>query len=134
MIAECDVSNLSSLGFLKLTKITSGDLQGNLALLNRYDSELVIVKLQPQIIISQSEKLIEEVQMGDIDSGIKNSLVKILEEAKSSIEKGNIISAINKMKAFQNQVQAQKGKKIPEELAEQWIAWVEDIIQDLEDL
>ena len=85
-------------------------------------------------IITKTEELIHGIQDSGIQQGIKNSLVKKLENAKSSIEKGNINAAINKIRAFQNQVQAQKGKKIPVELAEQWIDISKDIIQVLEDL
>lgn len=133
-ITECDVSHLIPRSFFDLTKITSGDLKGNLALISREDSEIVIVNLEGQIVISQLEKLTEEIQIGDINEGIKTSLVEKLENAKSSIEKGNINAAINKFRAFQNEIQAQMGKKISEELAEEWIAWAEDIIQELENL
>lgn len=82
----------------------------------------------------QLEKLIEEIQNSDIHHGIKNSLVKKLENAIKSIEKGNINAAINKIEAFQNEVQAQSGKKIPINLAERWIGISESLIQALEDL
>ena len=85
-------------------------------------------------IITKTEELIHGIQDSGIQQGIKNSLIKKLENAKSSIEKGNINAAINKIRAFQNEIQAKMGKKISEELAEEWIAWAEDIIQELENL
>jgi len=144
-IAECDVSNLEPGIFRCFTKIKTGDLQGNFALLSYYDTEIVIINLEVQIVISQMENLIEEiltssiqqsqvVKISTIQKGIKNSLVKKLENAISSLEKGNINAAINKMEAFQNEVRAQNGKKIPVELAECWINKAEEIIQALMDL
>lgn len=136
LIAECDISSLADCGgsFWELTKITSGELYGNFILFDWLNMELFVVNLEGQIIIFQLEKLIDEVQNSDIDQGIKNSLVKYLEKSNKSIEKGNINAAINQIRAFQNEVRAQSGKKIPVELAERWINISEDIIQALEDL
>jgi hypothetical protein len=83
-------------------------------------------------IIKIKDNLIEEIQNSDIHHGIKNSLVKKLENADKSLEKGNIKPAINQIKAFRNEVLAQKGKKVPEELADIWIEIASKIITALE--
>jgi hypothetical protein len=56
LIAECDISNLGDCGgfFWKLTKITSGELQGNFILADNDNSELVVVNLEAQIVYSLS--------------------------------------------------------------------------------
>ena len=56
LIAECDISNLGDCGgsFWELTKITSGELQGNFILADNDNSELVVVNLEAQIVYSLS--------------------------------------------------------------------------------
>lgn len=134
LIGEYDLSPYVPRWFSRLTKITSGDLKGNMAFLNQDDCEIVIINLEPQIINSQIENLIEEVQIGEIDQGVQISLIRQLENVKSSIEKENINAAIHQMLAFQHKIQAQSGKKIPVSLAEQWMDFSESVIQYLEDL
>ncbi|MGD9345696.1 MAG: hypothetical protein PVH84_07525 [Candidatus Aminicenantes bacterium] len=135
LIAECDISHLADCGdsyCLEMTKIISGELQGNFVLFDHSNVELVFVNLENQIIISQLEKLIDEVQNSEIHHGLKNSLVKILENTIKLLEKDKINAAVNQIGEFQEKVQEQSGKKIPKDLAEKWIAWTQDITQDLE--
>lgn len=134
VIAEYDLSPFVPRRFNGLTKITTGDLKGNIALINPDDVEIVIINLEPQIINSQIENLIEEVQIREIHQGVQISLIRQLENVKSSIEKEDINAAIHQMLALQHEVQAQSDKKIPVDLAERWIDISKDIIQALEDL
>lgn len=141
---QCDVSNLAPPGFSNLIKITSGDLQNNFALLNRNDLEIVIINFENQKAVSQLENLIEEIQAcfiqqeftiqdNSVEDELETSLIKKLKNAIESIELGNIIAAIHQIMAFQNEVQAHKGKKIPFDLADSWIDMAEQIIQILRD-
>ncbi len=143
-IDQCDVSNLAPRGFSRLAKITSGDLKDNFALLDQNDLVLVIINFAYQKAASLLEGLIEEIQItsvlqditsGDsgVEDGLKNSLIYKLKNAINSIENGNINAAIWEIEAFQDEVQAQKGKKIPLDLADQWIGKAEEIVQDLRD-
>ncbi|MFC1918347.1 hypothetical protein ACFLXH_06850 [Chloroflexota bacterium] len=56
--------------------------------------------------------LIDDIGEIGLHKGIENSLVKKLENALKSLEKGNEGAAINKLNAFINEVEAQRGKKI----------------------
>jgi len=63
----------------------------------------------------------------DLPSGMENSLISKLESAMNSLEKGQENAAVNKLSAFINQVEAQSGKKIDSEVAQQLIDAVEEI-------
>jgi hypothetical protein len=143
-IDQCDVSNLAPRGFSNLTKITSGDLRDNFALLNRNDLEIVVINFKNQKAVSRLENLIEEIQKSLFQQGFtirehsveyadETSLIKKLENAIHSIELENINAAIHEIMAFQNEVQAQKGEKIPADLADDWINKAEQIIRILRD-
>lgn len=67
------------------------------------------------------DDLIQMVQASGIKKGTKNSLVAKLQNAQKSLEKGNLKAAINQIEAFQNEVRSQSGKKIPNDLADEWI-------------
>ena len=60
--------------------------------------------------------------------GIKNSLVSKLENVIKQLDKGNNNTAINKLNAFINEVNAQSGKKISTSDANLLIAYAEGII------
>ncbi len=66
-----------------------------------------------------------------LNRGTKNSLVSKLDNAKRSLEKGNERAAVNKLKAFTNEVEAQKGKKIPEIQADLLIQEAQEIINSI---
>lgn len=103
--------------------------------LSQYSEEATAqTRLTLEIIIAQVEALIVEIQESNIQKGVKNSLIKKLENAIKSIKKGNLNAAINQIEAFQNEVRAQRGKKIPEALADQLLSDSDDIIQNLENL
>ena len=85
-------------------------------------------------IISVKDQMIQDIKDSNIHPGIKNSLVKKLENADNSLDKGNLKTAIKQITAFCNEVQAQKGKAIPIELANTWLNTATNIINALEDL
>ncbi|MFC2163602.1 6-bladed beta-propeller [Acidobacteriota bacterium] len=77
------------------------------------------------------DDLIQLVQVSDIHSGIRKGLVKKLQNAQKSLDKGNISEALDQITGFQNEVRAQSGKKIPNELADEWIEISEIILDSL---
>ncbi|MCK5559962.1 MAG: VCBS repeat-containing protein, partial [Thermoplasmata archaeon] len=71
----------------------------------------------PKDPVTLIENLINDIEDMDLPKGIENSLVSKLENALKSLEKENYGAAINQMNAFINEVEAQSGKKIPEDEA-----------------
>lgn len=61
----------------------------------------------------------------------KNSLVSKVDNAQKSADKEVINAAINQLEAFINEVEAQKGKKISEEVANMLIEYAQNIIAQL---
>ncbi|MEW6069985.1 MAG: Ig-like domain repeat protein, partial [Candidatus Thermoplasmatota archaeon] len=78
-------------------------------------------------ITTQITNLIESIQNSTIDQGTKNSLISKLQNARSKVYQENFNAANNIMNAFQNELNAQRGKKIPEELYQTWYAQSEMI-------
>jgi hypothetical protein len=76
--------------------------------------------------------LTDLVESMNLPVGIENSLVSKLEGALTSLEKGNAKAAINKLNAFINEVEAQRGKKITELEADQLINGANWIIHSIE--
>jgi hypothetical protein len=69
---------------------------------------------------------------GKIDNkGIHNSLVKKLQGVLDALKRGQTSAAIDKLEAFVNEVQAQRGKHITIEAANLLIADVQWVINDL---
>ena len=79
----------------------------------------------------QIDELIDDLEAMEIPKGVKNSLKKKLEGAKNSLEKENKEAAKGKLKAFINEVNAQKGKKIQEEDAEKLIEEAQEILESI---
>ncbi len=69
--------------------------------------------------------LIESVTL---PQGIENSLLSTVNNAQKSLEQGSSKAAINQMKAFINNVEAQRGKKISDEEAQMLIDFAESAI------
>ncbi|MGD2249367.1 MAG: thrombospondin type 3 repeat-containing protein [Candidatus Methanofastidiosia archaeon] len=69
-----------------------------------------------------------------LHKGIENELMSTVENAEKSIEKGNHNAAINQLQAFINKVEAQKGKKISQRVADMLIQYAQHIIQQIQDL
>lgn len=66
-----------------------------------------------------------------LDSGVQTGLVAKLNEASDKLEQGQPTTAKNKLNAFINQVQAQKGKKISDAQADVLIGMAEWIIDNI---
>ena len=83
-----------------------------------------------------SEKLAEEidnmVEGNNLPAGTANSLVSNLEAAAESLDDDNVRAGVNKLRAFQNKVDAQSGKKIDAETASDLIGLAQEIIDAAE--
>jgi parallel beta-helix repeat protein len=82
-------------------------------------------------IIVLVEDLIALINDMDIHHGIKNSLISKLEGTIGSLEKGQENAAANKLGAFINECEAQRGKKLTEEQADTLIEAAQEIIDFL---
>jgi hypothetical protein len=69
-----------------------------------------------------------------IDSTIANSILQKIANAEKSADKENICAAVNQMGAFINEVNAQRGKKISDEAADEVIAYADSVILYLQSL
>ena len=67
-----------------------------------------------------------------LHKGIETSLLSKVENAVKSLEKGDLNAALNQLKAFINEVEAQRGKKIPEDIADMLIMYVKSIILQIQ--
>lgn len=85
-------------------------------------------------IVELKDKLLNEIRQSQIADGIKNSLVKKLTNVDRFLDGGNLVPAINLLNAFENEVLALTGTKIPMELAEAWIKKVGDLVRALEEI
>lgn len=74
---------------------------------------------------SMTEAFIED---GSIDKRMKSSLLSKLDNAKASIEKGNMHAAVNQLEAMIKQINAQRGKKIADAAADGMIAYTNNLI------
>ena len=68
------------------------------------------------------------VEIGVIDEQMENSLLSKIDNAEASANKENICTAINQLEALINQVNAQRGKKISDEGADDIIAYTNSLI------
>ncbi len=68
---------------------------------------------------------------GSIESNLQNSLNSKLDNAADKLESGQVNAAMNQLQAFINQVEAQRGKKITVEAADDLIAQTQAIIAQL---
>ena len=71
------------------------------------------------------ESLLEE---GVIEEEMENCLLSKIENAENSADKDNICTAINQLEALKKSIDAQRGKKISDEAADQIIAYVDSLI------
>ncbi|MFH1725377.1 MAG: hypothetical protein ABII00_12260, partial [Elusimicrobiota bacterium] len=67
-----------------------------------------------------------------LPEGTDNALTSKLDNAFSSQQQGNAGAAVNKLKAFINSVEAQKGKKISAEDARMLIEFANNVIEEIE--
>jgi len=94
-------------------------------------SEFSLEASAAQGIVPLIDYLIAQIMGSDVEDGIKNELVSILTNAKHSYENGNIGAAVNQMEAFLNKLKAQRGHKIPADLADGWSQIAAIIIERL---
>jgi predicted outer membrane repeat protein len=83
---------------------------------------------------AKTTRLVDDVEALGLPTGIENSLVSKLENAISSIQKGQTKAAVNKLGAFINEVEAQRGKKIPQGEADGLIDAAQEIILVIESM
>jgi parallel beta-helix repeat protein len=77
------------------------------------------------------DKLIKDIEDMGLHHGIENSLISKLNNVKKSIDKGQNNSAKNILEAFINEVEAQSGKKITNDQADDLIATAECILKKI---
>jgi len=75
--------------------------------------------------------LIDDIEEIELNQGIENSLVSKLENALKSLVKRNNGAAVNQLNAFINEVEAQEGKEITIEQADELITKAEEIIYNI---
>jgi probable HAF family extracellular repeat protein len=73
------------------------------------------------------DDLISEIQESMINMGIRISLTRMLRNASNLLEEGKSTAARNLILAFQKEVSAHSGGKIPDELADRWVE-ISDVI------
>jgi autotransporter-associated beta strand protein len=73
--------------------------------------------------------LVNQVTAANLDQGLTNSLVSILEAAIDSFNRGNNTAAVNQLGAFENHVRAQRGHLIDAALADALTAYADRIIK-----
>ena len=71
------------------------------------------------------------VSEGVISPELQNSLIRKVENAEKSVTKENICVAVNQLEASENEIYAQKGKKISEATADFLIVYINNVIADL---
>ena len=72
-----------------------------------------------------------KVESMELQKGIENSLTSKIDAAKKSFEKGKTKTLINQLEAFENEVNAIKGKKITENQANELLECADFLIGDL---
>ena len=78
-----------------------------------------------------TDHLINDVQNANIKTDVKQGLLDKLTAAKDAIERGQKKTAVNILKAFINQVKAQKGKAISDDQADLFTADAQALINQL---
>jgi len=96
------------------------------------DSETITITVQQVSDPSEQLHALKSYIEGlNLQKGTENSLLKKIENALKSLEKGNIQSAKGQLNAFINEVNAQSGKKIPSDIAGILKVKVQEIIQSI---
>lgn len=112
------------------------DLDGNPRIVDGNDDGIAVVDMGAyETALSDPVELLDILAQDIIDlglhQGIENSLLVKLDTALQKLEddnQNNDVAAINSLQAFINAVEAQRGKKIPEEDADDLIAAALQII------
>jgi hypothetical protein len=71
------------------------------------------------------------IAMGHIDANVAPSLLAMLDAAQGAVDRGQDGVAVTLLMAFIREVEAQAGKRIPEEHASHLIAHAQDVIDEL---
>ena len=105
-------------------RTSTGDLTGKLRITRTDITE-------PDDPIELIRDLVKDVLALELPDGLSNSLVKKLDTALRVMEddnQANDIAAVNSLRAFINEVKAQRGKKISGAIADELIASAQEII------
>lgn len=94
-----------------------------------YDVE----RLEPVTPEDAIDNLVDDIEALDLPIGTENELASKLENALKSLKKENDGAAINQLSSFINAVEAQSGKKLTVEQADELIAAAEAIIAGIEE-
>ena len=78
------------------------------------------------------QTLIEVIQSDELTGGTEGSLVSKLGNAIKSLDRENQSTILNQLGAFENEVEAQRGKHLTEEQADYLLQVVADIREDIE--
>ncbi|MFO7642134.1 MAG: hypothetical protein R6X17_12970, partial [Candidatus Competibacteraceae bacterium] len=78
--------------------------------------------------VQATERLINSVTEAGLDPGQTNALNQVLRNAVNSANRGNTNAVTGQITAFINQVEAQRGKKIDSETADQLISTARKIL------
>ena len=78
-----------------------------------------------------TQDLIADIEELNLLGGIENSLISKLEATSNSLNNGQENAAINELNAFINQVEAQRGKMITNEQADELIAEAQRITDNI---
>ena len=78
-----------------------------------------------------TQDLIGDVQALGLPDGIENSLVSKLEAAMNSLQNDHENAAENELNAFINQIEAQRGKELTDEQADELIARAQRVIDSI---
>jgi len=136
-LVEYDFSTLYARGFKTITKFTSGELKGCLALANGVDNgdnEMYFISVEYQVATDLLRKLNQEVLGSGIKAALARSLSKLLSDAIKSVENLSIDQAAAEVQSFASEVQAQRGIGISEGLASGWLKRSAEIMRGLNDL
>jgi parallel beta-helix repeat protein len=74
------------------------------------------------------QQLVAQVKELGLAQGIENSLEATLKAAARALDNHNVVAAINALEAFINEIEAQRGKKISDAVADALIAAAQEII------
>ena len=117
-----------------VTKITSGELRGCIAVQNTDDNEVIILNVEYDLAAALIGRLIGDIQTTELKKGLAKSLISKLEDALGSIAKKHARPAVNQLEEFIDAVYAQSGKGIPAAAAEGWMALAQNVISGLQEL
>lgn len=90
------------------------------------------VEQESSSLLEQLESLADQVAALDVNRGTRNSLEALLRNAVRQLNAGETDSACGMLQAFTHQINAQSGRQIPTEVADDLTGQVEEIRGELE--